>query len=69
MKLAPRQREVLYWVVQGLTNKQIAQLLGITHATVQTYVRDIMRIYDVNSRVLLVLAALAALKEKKQEQR
>jgi len=63
MKLAPRQREVLYWVVQGLTNKQIAQLLGITHATVQTYVRDIMRIYDVNSRVLLVLAALKEMKQ------
>ena len=65
MKLAPREREVLYWVVQGLTNKQIAQLLGITHSTVQTYVRDIMRVYNVNSRVLLVLAAL---KEMKQEQ-
>jgi LuxR family maltose regulon positive regulatory protein len=64
MKLAPRQREVLYWVVQGLTNKQIAQLLGITHATVQTYVRDIMRIYNVNSRVLLVLAALNEMKEE-----
>jgi LuxR family maltose regulon positive regulatory protein len=63
MKLAPREREVLYWVVQGLTNKQIAQLLGITHATVQTYVRDIMRIYDVNSRVLLVLAALKEMKQ------
>jgi DNA-binding CsgD family transcriptional regulator len=64
MKLAPRQREVLYWVVQGLTNKQIAQLLGITHSTVQTYVRDIMRVYDVNSRVLLVLAALNEMKEE-----
>jgi LuxR family maltose regulon positive regulatory protein len=66
MKLAPREREVLYWVVQGLTNKQIAQLLGITHSTVQTYVRDIMRVYNVNSRVLLVLAAL---KEVKQGQK
>jgi DNA-binding CsgD family transcriptional regulator len=64
MKLAPRQREVLYWVVQGLTNKQIAQLLGITHSTVQTYVRDIMRVYNVNSRVLLVLAALNEMKEE-----
>jgi DNA-binding CsgD family transcriptional regulator len=64
MKLAPREREVLDWVVQGLTNKQIAQLLGITHSTVQTYVRDIMRIYDVNSRVLLVLAALKEMKEE-----
>jgi DNA-binding CsgD family transcriptional regulator len=64
MKLAPRQREVLYWVVQGLTNKQIAQLLGITHSTVQTYVRDIMRVYNVNSRVLLVLAALKEMKEE-----
>ena len=63
MKLAPRQREVLYWVVQGLTNKQIAQLLDITHSTVQTYVRDIMRIYNVNSRVLLVLAVLEEMKQ------
>jgi DNA-binding CsgD family transcriptional regulator len=66
MKLAPREREVLYWVVQGLTNKQIAQLLGITHSTVQTYVRDIMRVYDVNSRVLLVLAALKEMKQEEQ---
>jgi DNA-binding CsgD family transcriptional regulator len=63
MILTPREREVLYWVVQGLTNKQIANLLGITHSTVQTYVRDIMRVYNVNSRVLLVLAALKEMKQ------
>ena len=63
MILTPREREVLYWVVQGLTNKQIANLLGITHSTVQTYAKHIMRVYNVNSRVLLVLAVLEEMKQ------
>jgi DNA-binding CsgD family transcriptional regulator len=66
MILTPREREVLHWIVQGRTNKEIAKLLGVTHSTVQTYAKNIMRVYGVNSRVLLVLAALDEMKRESE---
>jgi two-component system response regulator FixJ len=36
-ELSPRQREVMHLVAQGFSNKQIAQRLGISPRTVETY--------------------------------
>jgi two-component system response regulator FixJ len=36
-ELSPRQREVMHLVAQGHSNKQIAQRLGISPRTVETY--------------------------------
>jgi two-component system response regulator FixJ len=36
-ELSPRQKEVMYLVARGLSNKQIAQRLGISPRTVENY--------------------------------
>jgi DNA-binding NarL/FixJ family response regulator len=40
--LTERELEVLKYIVQGYTNKQIAKLLIITHSTVKAHVSSIL---------------------------
>jgi DNA-binding CsgD family transcriptional regulator len=55
--LPPRLAKVAGLVIDGLTDKRIAQRLGLTFSTVRTYVRQIYRRMGVHSRVGLVHAA------------
>jgi DNA-binding CsgD family transcriptional regulator len=57
--LPPRLARVAGLVVDGLTDKRIAQRLGLTFSTVRTYVRQIYRRVGVHSRVGLVHAVRA----------
>ena len=41
--LTGREREVLFGIVQGRTNKEIAAALGISHRTVETHRESVMR--------------------------
>ncbi len=41
--LTPREREVLRGIANGLTNKEVASRLGISHRTVETHRESIMR--------------------------
>jgi two-component system response regulator FixJ len=41
--LSPREREVVAGLVDGLTNKQIGMLLGISHRTVEIHRARLMR--------------------------
>jgi PAS domain S-box-containing protein len=43
--LTPREREVAAHVMTGLTSKEIAKLLGISHRTVEIYRAGLMRKY------------------------
>ena len=36
--LTPREKETLKYIVLGLTNKEIAQKMGITHHTVKAFI-------------------------------
>jgi DNA-binding NarL/FixJ family response regulator len=48
--LTPRERETLSLVAQGLTNEQIARILGISRATVKTHVENIIGKLGVSDR-------------------
>jgi ATP/maltotriose-dependent transcriptional regulator MalT len=63
-RLSPREHEVFVLVAQGLSNKQIAELLYISEATVKVHVHHIYDKLGVRSRT--ALAVEAALRRRDQ---
>jgi DNA-binding NarL/FixJ family response regulator len=58
-RLTPREREVLALLVQGLTNKGIANALVISVNTVKRYLKLIFEKLEVNSRAAAVAKAMS----------
>lgn len=56
--LSEREMEVLECVVQGMSNKEVAGLLGISHQTVKNHVTSILRKFGVEDRTQAVVYAL-----------
>jgi DNA-binding NarL/FixJ family response regulator len=56
--LSEREMEVLTCVVKGLSNKEIAASLGISHQTVKNHVTSILRKFAVEDRTQAVVYAL-----------
>jgi len=54
--LTPRQTDVLFLLLQGQTNKQIARELQLSVETVKEHVAAVLRALNVNSRAKAVLA-------------
>jgi DNA-binding CsgD family transcriptional regulator len=55
--LTEREREVLGWVAAGLQNKEVAQELGISLATVRNHVHNILEKLEVHSKLEAVSLA------------
>lgn len=51
--LAPRERELAKLVLEGATTKDIATRMGLTEATVRTYVKRVLAKVGVRSRLQL----------------
>ena len=56
--LSDREMEVLNCVVRGMSNKEIANLLKISHQTVKNHVTSILRKFGVDDRTQAVIYAL-----------
>ena len=59
LPLTPRQREVITLIAKGAADKEIAQTLGITTATAQKHVTNLLRRLNVPNRAAAV-AVMAA---------
>ncbi|UGB37175.1 helix-turn-helix transcriptional regulator [Frateuria soli] len=57
--LTGRQREIVHWVAQGLSNKEIGRHLGISPTTVKTHLHNIFERAGINGRQQLAVRALA----------
>lgn len=55
--LTQREKEILRWVAAGLQNKEIAQKLGISLATVRNHIHNILEKLDVHSKLEAVSLA------------
>jgi two-component system nitrate/nitrite response regulator NarP len=55
--LAPRERELIRYVRQGLRNRDIAQQLGVTEGTVKVYLHGVFEKLGVSSRTELAIRA------------
>ena len=53
--LTSREMEVLEYVAKGMTNKEIAQTLSITHHTVKAHVASIIKKVGVKNRLDAVI--------------
>jgi DNA-binding NarL/FixJ family response regulator len=56
--LTPRERDVATLVVEGLSDREIAEQLSLSHHTVTQYVKRVYRKLNVDSRVTLTRALL-----------
>jgi DNA-binding NarL/FixJ family response regulator len=56
--LSPREMEILQYVTRGMSNKEIALSLGISHQTVKNHMTSILRKLDVEDRTQAAVYAL-----------
>ena len=57
--LTPREREILQWVGAGKTDRQVAEILGSSHRTVQKHLEHIYVKLGVENRTAAVMRASA----------
>ncbi len=58
VRLSPAQREVLYWVAQGKSDRDIGTILGLSPRTVGKRVDAVRALFDVSERGQAVLLAV-----------
>ena len=56
--LTPRETEVLYWIVQGKSNVEIGEILGLKVSTVKSYVFAVFNKLGVSNRHAAILRGL-----------
>jgi DNA-binding NarL/FixJ family response regulator len=58
MPLSPREMEILHLITKGMSNKEVAYQLGISHQTVKNHMTSILRKLSVNDRTQAAVYAL-----------
>ncbi|RCL28848.1 helix-turn-helix transcriptional regulator [Pseudomonas sp. AFG_SD02_1510_Pfu_092] len=58
VRLTPREQQVLLWCAYGKSSWEIGQILACKESTVNFHVSNILRKFDVPSRVAAVIKAI-----------
>ena len=61
--LSPRQTDILKCIMQGDSDKQIAEELGISVPTVRTHIERLFHKFELNDRVELLIYFFILLRE------
>jgi len=56
--LAPREKETLRYIARGYTHAQAARRMGISEATVDTYVKRVRQKFKLGNKAELTLLAI-----------
>ena len=59
MPLSERESEILHFVARGFSNREIAELTGLSRFTIEGYTKSIYRKLAVSSRTAAVFEAKA----------
>ena len=55
--LSARESEVLLWIARGASNNEIAEIVGLSPHTVDTYCRRLLSKFETSSRVTAAVRA------------
>ena len=55
--LSARESEVLLWIARGASNNEIAEIVGLSPHTVDTYCRRLLAKFETSSRVTAAVRA------------
>lgn len=64
LKLTERESEVLYWIAQGKTNREVAEILGMSPRTVNKHLEQIFPKLGVENRTAAAAIALRILERR-----
>lgn len=53
--LSPRQKEIVEYIVEGKTYREIAEICYISMNTVRTHIKNIYELLQINSKVTLIM--------------
>jgi DNA-binding NarL/FixJ family response regulator len=53
--LSPREREIALLVARGLSNKEVARKLGLSHGTIKSHVHSILQKLGARTRYSLIV--------------
>jgi DNA-binding CsgD family transcriptional regulator len=56
--LTSREKEILLWVAEGKSDATIAEIIGVSHATIRFHMNNIFRKLDANERTLATVKAI-----------
>lgn len=55
--LSERQVSVLQQLSQGLSNKEIAEILGVAEPTIKMHISNLLRAFDAKNRLQILIKA------------
>ncbi len=58
VQLTSREKEILQWAAEGKSDSVIAEIIGVSHATIRFHMNNIFKKLDANERTLATVKAI-----------